>query len=225
MPITLDGTATSGAFPKQVIADAAGNFVAVWDDFSKAGGNNRSVFVARVSNAGQFIDLREIYSGFAIGSCDIARAGDRYLVSFNSQNGNLMSVLLDENFNQARNGPDLVSNFGFKPHLASNGDSWLSSGLRASTSAASTPPSSRTRATCRTSFKSGATWARRSSEATVAGAARTGSSHTTAASTRTPARTTSTTTYNSRASRRTGRCSTPRESRSPPTPACRLSPR
>src|ERR1700749_1048418 len=42
-----------------------------------------------------------------------------------------MSVLLDQNFNQVRNGPDLVSNFGFKPHPASNGDSlalvWTSS--------------------------------------------------------------------------------------------------
>jgi hypothetical protein len=112
-----------GEFPGNVISDANGNWIVIWDAFS--GGGGRSVYAARVTPAGALLDLRDISHspGQYISNPDIARAGDRFLLTY--QTTATMGELLDANLNPLRNGPETISNSGMHPRVASNGDSWL----------------------------------------------------------------------------------------------------
>ena len=122
--ILLKSEVGFGEFPTNVVSDLNGNWVVIWEGFS--GGSSRSVFAARVTPAGTLLDVKEIYqhSSQYLSDPDIARAGDRFLLTYNS-NGPIMGVLLDANLNQLRAGPEMLSNGGSRPRLASDGTNWL----------------------------------------------------------------------------------------------------
>lgn len=122
--IILQPQAAFGEFPTNVISDASGNWIVSWEGFSSGG--SHPVYAARVTPEGALLDRREISqsSGQYVTDSDIARAGDRFLLTYNSS-GPTMGVLLDSNLNPLRAGPEMLSNSGSKARVASDGNSWL----------------------------------------------------------------------------------------------------
>ncbi len=105
--ILLQPFSAFGEFPGNVVSDANGNWIVIWDAFS--GGGGRSVYATRVTPEGTLLDLRDISHspGQYISNPDIARAGDRFLLTY--QTTATVGELLDANLNPLRNGPETIS--------------------------------------------------------------------------------------------------------------------
>ncbi|MCA1631565.1 MAG: hypothetical protein LC774_14775 [Acidobacteria bacterium] len=130
-PIMIRADVSIDSAPRAVIEDGAGNWVVAFESFLPQEGTSipRGTLVARVSNDGTVLDPggRLVYNHHSqyMGDSDIARAGDRYLLTFIDigQTYRVMGLLLDANLNQLRNGPEQLLS-GTKPRVASNGESW-----------------------------------------------------------------------------------------------------
>jgi hypothetical protein len=103
--------------PAAVIEDGAGNWLVTFESFLPQEGTNipRGVLAARVSNGGVVLDQggRLIYNHHNqfMSDSDIARAGDRYLLTFVdvATSHGVMGLLLDASLNPLRNGPEQLS--------------------------------------------------------------------------------------------------------------------
>ncbi|MDT7777884.1 MAG: hypothetical protein QOC99_396, partial [Acidobacteriota bacterium] len=130
-PITIRQDIAGSEWPNNVIEDGAGDWVVVWDGFIPQSNGSRGVFIERVANDGTVLDPggRLVYDHQSqfMGNSDLARAGDRYLLTISDVGppDAVLGILLDSNFNQLRNGPETLSQAGYKPRVASNGDTWL----------------------------------------------------------------------------------------------------
>ncbi|MGB8508567.1 MAG: hypothetical protein WCD76_09190, partial [Pyrinomonadaceae bacterium] len=120
-------------WPANVITDASNNWVVVWEGVLPQEGTNipRGVLVARVANNGTVLDPggRVIYNHHNqfMGNPDLARAGDRYLLSFMTYGPpyKTWALTFDSNFNQLRVGPETIFPNGGAARVSSNGDTWL----------------------------------------------------------------------------------------------------
>ncbi len=132
-PIVIKSDVSVEQRPAAVIDDGAGNWVVVWEGFLPQEGTSipRGVFVARVANDGTVLDPggRVVYNHHSqfMGNPDLARAGDRYLLTFMTFGPpyTVQGVLLDANFNNLRNGPEMLAGNGVNPRVASNGQTWF----------------------------------------------------------------------------------------------------
>jgi hypothetical protein len=130
-PIVIKEDVTYG--PRNIIVDTAGNWVVVWEDSLPQEGTSLpvGVFIARVSDNGTNLDPggKVVYNHHSqfMGNPDISRAGDRYLVTFMTFGPpyNTYGLTLDSNFNQLRNGPELLIPNGGGGRVSSNGNIWL----------------------------------------------------------------------------------------------------
>ncbi|MET0624408.1 MAG: Ig-like domain-containing protein [Pyrinomonadaceae bacterium] len=119
--------------PANVIEDGAGNWVVLWEGFlpPEGGANPYAAFVTRVAPSGAVLDpggrVAYKHPSQFMGNVDMARAGDRYLLTFMTFGPpyTVQAVLLDANFNNLRNGPELLTGSGLNPRVASNGDTWF----------------------------------------------------------------------------------------------------
>jgi hypothetical protein len=130
-PIVIKADVSSDQRPNTVVEDGAGNWVVVWESFLPQEGVSipRGVFVTRVANDGTVLDPggRLVYNHHSqfMGNADLARAGDRYLLTFVASGAGIMGVLLDADFNNLRNGPETLTGSGANPRVASNGQTWF----------------------------------------------------------------------------------------------------
>ncbi|HEX7313339.1 MAG TPA: Ig-like domain-containing protein, partial [Pyrinomonadaceae bacterium] len=132
-PFVIKADVSTDERPLNVIDDGAGNWVVVFESFLpvEGGAIPRGVFVARVSNDGTVLDAggRLVYNHHSqfMGNSDLARAGDRYLLTFMTYGPpyTVQAVLLDANFNNLRNGPEQLTGGGVNPRVASNGQTWF----------------------------------------------------------------------------------------------------
>ncbi len=132
-PIILKADVSTDQRPNAVIDDGAGNWVVTWEGFLPVEGGSipRGVFVTRVANDGTVLDPegRLVYNHHSqfMGNSDLARAGDRYLLTFMTYGPpyTVRGVLLDASFNNLRNGPELFAGDGLYPRVASNGQTWF----------------------------------------------------------------------------------------------------
>ena len=132
-PIVIRADVSLDSKPAAVIEDGAGNWIVIFESFLPQEGTSipRGVLAARISDAGVVLDPggRLIYNHHNqfMGDSDIARAGDRYLLTFvdvASSHG-VMGLLLDASLNPLRNGPEQLGGGGAKPRVASNGETWF----------------------------------------------------------------------------------------------------
>ncbi|MBC7929534.1 MAG: hypothetical protein H7Z38_03105, partial [Rubrivivax sp.] len=132
-PIVLKADADSGTMPFQVIDDGAGNWVVMYEEYLPAGGGSRGVLIMRVAGDGTILDPggRVVYNQWSLTNPRIARAGDRYLLTFIEPGPPyvLKGVTLGASFNQLRNGPEVINpsvsmNTGAHA-LASDGNAWF----------------------------------------------------------------------------------------------------
>ena len=132
-PLVLKPDADSALFPFEVIEDGAGNWVVLWEHFLPPEGTSipRGAFITKIANDGSIVapGTRLIYnhhSQFMSGS-KLARAGDRYLLTFiaNGSPYRLMALTFDLDFNQLRVGPEQLTGNANGYDLATDGTGWF----------------------------------------------------------------------------------------------------
>ena len=133
VPVVIKSDVSAEQRPGNVIEDGAGNWVVVWETFLPQEGTSipRGAVIARVAGDGTVLDPggRVVYNHHSqfMGNVDIARAGDRYLLTFMTYGPpyTVQGVLLDSAFNNLRNGPEQFAGNGLNPRVASNGETWF----------------------------------------------------------------------------------------------------
>jgi hypothetical protein len=134
VPVVIRADVSIESKPAAVIEDDAGNWIVTFESFLPQEGTSipRGVLAARVSDGGVVLDPggRLVYNHHNqfMSDSDIARAGDRYLLTFidiATSSHAVMGLLLDASLNPLRNSPVQLAGGGAKPRVASNGETWF----------------------------------------------------------------------------------------------------